>query len=111
MDAERQRRVAENESLFREVNESVERLATGFVGGGEQMQDFLCECGDDACLDRVALRLREYEAVRADPRRFALVPGHEQLEVERVVEDHGRYVVVEKIGTGAKVAEELDPRA
>jgi len=34
--------------------------------------------------------------VRNDPRRFAVVPGHEIAEVEDVVERHEHYAVIEK---------------
>jgi hypothetical protein len=33
------------------------------------------------------------------------------LEVERVVEEHGGYVVVEKFGDARRVATKLDPRS
>jgi hypothetical protein len=37
-----------------------------------------------------------YEAVRANPRRFVLRPGHEIVDAEDVVERSARFVVVEK---------------
>jgi len=48
--------------------------------------------------------------VRAHPRRFFLLATHELLDVERVVERHDDYLVVEKIGEGADIAERTDPR-
>ena len=110
MDAERQRRIAENESLFRDVNERVEDTAERFTIGDDFAQEFLCECGDTACTERMTLTLREYESVRANPRRFGVLPGHEIPEVEHVVEQGDRFFVVEKTGVGGPVAEELDPR-
>jgi hypothetical protein len=56
------------------------------------------------------LTLAEYEHVRARPTHFVLVPTHEIPEVERVVEREAGYVVVEKVGEAARVAEETDPR-
>jgi hypothetical protein len=50
----------------------------------------------DHCLEQVRLTRAEYEAVRADPARFAVVPGHEKPDVERVVEQHAGYFVVQK---------------
>jgi hypothetical protein len=38
----------------------------------------------------------EYEHVRSDNDRFALVPGHENEQIERVMERTERYVVVDK---------------
>jgi hypothetical protein len=43
--------------------------------------------------------------------RFAVTPGHLRPEVERVVEKHRLYWVVEKFGEAAEVAEETDPRS
>jgi hypothetical protein len=57
---------------------------------------FFCECGRDDCRAHIELTVRQYEAVRTDFRRFALLPHHLIPDVERVVEDHGNYVVVEK---------------
>jgi hypothetical protein len=38
------------------------------------------------CNQLVELSVREYEEIRAHPRRFVLVPGHESPDVETVVE-------------------------
>jgi hypothetical protein len=53
----------------------------------------------------------DYERVRADPRRFVVVAGHEVPDAESVVERHPGYLLVEKVGEAASVAEELDPRS
>lgn len=58
-----------------------------------------------------ALTLAEYEHVRATPTNFLLVSGHELPEIERIVERKRAYVVVEKVGEAAKVADEADPRS
>jgi len=106
---ERVRRLAHNEALFREVNETVGRLAATH-GTDSHRYDFLCECSDQRCVQLVTLSLGEYEAVRARGDRFAIVAGHEAPEIERVVERHERYAVVEKLGEGAVIAHQLDPR-
>ena len=52
-----------------------------------------------------------YESVRAYPERFLVLAGHEEVDIERVVEAHGSWVVVEKRpGTPAEVARATDPR-
>ena len=54
----------------------------------------------------------EYEAVRADPHRFVLVPGHEVAGVEVVIERKPDYVVVEKLGeAGRAAARDRHPRS
>ena len=106
---ERARRVASNESVFRDVNERIEESAQRF--GISARATFLCECGDPSCTDPIELTVSEYEHVRAEPARFALRAGHEDLEVERVVETHEAYLVVEKLeGPGYDEAASRDPR-
>jgi len=84
-----------NESLFREVNDRIDDLGADF--GDELPHDFLCECGDTACAEAITLTHIDYQAVRALPIRFIVVPGHENPEIERVVEHHEGYVVVEAL--------------
>jgi hypothetical protein len=112
MDAERARRIAENEALFRDLNEQVGVVAHSFSAGGETRAfDFLCECGDATCAQRVPITLAAYEALRASSVRFAIVPGHDAPEVERVVETHVAYAIVEKMGETAEIARSRDPRS
>jgi hypothetical protein len=70
----------------------------------------ICECSDPACAESLEITPQEYEAVRADRARFVVLKGHEMPEVERVVEDTGRYIVVEKLGAAAEMAQAGDPR-
>ena len=109
MDAERQRRVAENESIFREVNEQVIRALPGAFGAEDYMQ-FVCECAQPSCTELIEMTRPQYETVRANGRRFAIRPGHETAGVERVVESNERFEVVEKLGIAGEVAEQRDPR-
>ncbi len=111
MDVERQRRVALNESAFREVNEQIAGQVAHWFEGAEDLMSFVCECGDGACAETVDLTRAEYESVRAYGERFAIVAGHEILDVERVVERNERFTVVEKVEVGANVARERDPRS
>jgi hypothetical protein len=106
----RQIRIGENEALFRQVNERVSELNRGFSIVLER-GDFLCECGNEACLARVALTPGEYERVRADPTHFVVKPGHMAPDVEDVVYAGAGYEVVRKReGEAAELARESDPR-
>ncbi len=108
MDAEtRARLVAENESLFRDVNERIEEVSGRWEN---EAASFVCECGTRGCSEMVALTLEQYATVREHPARFVVRPGHELLEFERIVEQGDGYTIVEKVGLGAEIAEELDPR-
>jgi hypothetical protein len=72
---------------------------------------FVCECGRLGCTKLIQLTRGEYESVRENPRRFAIVDGHEILEAEEIVERHDRYLVVEKAGDpAAEIVEHTDPR-
>ena len=104
MDDARAERLAMNETLFRDVNEMIRKEQ-------DLQQDdrttFVCECARVACQLRLPVELEEYKEVRSKATRFIVFPGHEQSEIEVVVGgDPPRYLVVEKIGTGAEVAEE-----
>jgi hypothetical protein len=108
---DRARRIAENEALFRDLNEEVGAVAHAFSAVGEERTfDFLCECGDVSCANRVPLTIAAYEELRGSPVQFFVVPGHEIPEVERVVAALEAYLVIEKIGESAAIARERDPR-
>ena len=100
-------RAAQNEALFREANERIEEAAQGFRA---HALEALCECSNPECAETVRLKMEEYAAVRSHGDRFAMVSGHEDPQVERVVDRTDRFVVVEKIGEGGDVARDLDPR-
>jgi hypothetical protein len=93
---DRKRRIEENERLFREVNERVAQLQASFQPGPDP--EWVCECGDETCFEKLAIPIGEYQEVRRRDDWFMIVPGHEKLDVERVVSDRGGYQVVEKDG-------------
>jgi hypothetical protein len=107
----REARAARTQSLFRDVNERVKTINEGFreiLPHG----DWICECADDRCTERVALSPAEYEAVRSDSRRFFVLPGDDHVfrEVEDVIGQHERYWIVEKRGVAGELAARVDPR-
>ena len=105
----REERLAHNEVVFRSLNEQIEGIAIRL--GDDVPYEFVCECATTGCFDRLPLSIAEYEGVRATSTRFVLVPGHEDIEVERVVESRPGYVIVEKDGVAGLVATDADPRA
>jgi hypothetical protein len=106
---ERERRLALNEALARDVNEVVEQVAGDWFGAGEPIE-FRCECIDPGCSAAVRITRSEYLGVRESGRRFVVAPGHEDESVEVVVARVRGYPLVEKTGIGRTVAEETDPR-
>jgi hypothetical protein len=106
MRPEDKQRAAMNEATFRKVNEGME---VGQDPSG--LLSFVCECGRLGCNQLIQLTRPEYEGVRQNSRRFAILDGHELLEVEAVVERHDRYLVVEKVADPeAEIVEHTDPR-
>jgi hypothetical protein len=103
----RDERLAKNEALFRDVNERVRQISAG--DRAEDVTDFLCECVDVECLARVTLSLAAYERVRSDPTHFFMHPGHEDPEIETVIERLEGYVVVEKDPETHHVVQDSDP--
>ena len=91
---EEHERRALNEALFRDVNE---RIAESAERVDANPTEFVCECADPSCTDRVPVTLAEYENVRKQSTTFLLAPGHAEAEIERVVSDRGRFHVVEKV--------------
>jgi hypothetical protein len=109
--ATRDERLASNQALFREVNERVAKVATHFSDNDQEAIDFICECVRADCAELIPMTAAEYEAVRAESTRFAVLPGHEEPKIESIIERRPAYLVIEKQDEAAEVARETDPRA
>lgn len=89
-------RVASNEALFAEANDSIAFVAAGL--DPLPLVPFLCECPDATCCEIAELSLGEYAALRLFAHRFLVscrcrageLPGSE------LVERNERYAVVER---------------
>ncbi len=105
-------RIAANEIRLREINEGAVEANAAHVWSDPPLPSWTCECGDPTCIAPIHLSVDEYEAVRSSAIHFVIRPdpAHVMPEVERVVQREERYWVVEKIGVGAEMSEELDPR-
>jgi hypothetical protein len=107
----REERVAKNEATSREINEKIEDAHEEASQGRDDHIRMVCECGQEECDRLVAITLAEYEQVRSDPRQFVVVRDHVTEDVERMVQETDRFVLVAKRdGTPATVATEEDPR-
>ena len=106
---DRETRIARNEAIARDINEGIEEAMASLSTEGYTRM--LCECGLSDCERKVAISVAEYERTRSDPRRFIVVKEHVIPDVEDVVDETDRFVIVQKHeGTPAEVAEALDPR-
>lgn len=95
---EQMERIARNESAARELNERF------------GLRSFVCECGDLDCTRTVRMPPEVYDSIRHDPRRFFVLPGHEEPEAEDVVIRREDFLVVRKRDEVAGIVTERDPR-
>jgi hypothetical protein len=102
-------RIARTESLFRDVNERIAEVAENL---GSDDAEFVCECADTECGERVEVPLHEYELVREDGARFLVAPGHVEPEYEHVLMRRSEHQVIAKSKDPrlAEAARGLDPR-
>ena len=106
MDDARVSRLAANEAIARQVNEQVEQIAQRLSRDAEPLE-ILCECSLGECTQRLHVPLADYNGVREHDARFMLVDDHIVDEIEKRVGEVGDATVVEKLGEGRQIAEEL----
>lgn len=116
-----ERRLLENEAVFRRHNERVQAQLARFKQMAErdghhslvQRDDlplhFFCECSDENCAKRIVMASDAYRKIHANRRQFIILPGHEVCSVERVVSSQPEYAVVEKFDRPSEDVAELQP--
>jgi len=101
-----QQSIGEYQIAFRDANERIESAAHFALLEGHV--PFICECQAVECMAIVRLTLDEYDAIRANPRRFFNLPGHERVSVgagaETVVSVFDAFTVVDKVGVAGDLA-------
>ena len=105
--SERERRLAENEVAFREINERL-RDEVEAIAGADATFNVLCECSSPACAVRIKVTPAEYESIHADAAQFIVALGHSAPVIETVVGGTDLYDVVRKRGEAADVARAAD---
>jgi hypothetical protein len=109
MESARGVKIAKTESLFRDVNERIAETSERFEA---TEAEFMCECADPGCAERLEVPLAVYEDVRSDGTTFLLNPDHVEPEVEEVVRERSGYAIVKKVdGAVAPIVQRLNPRA
>jgi hypothetical protein len=98
-------RIAKNEEVFRAANRELEQAEKDLGPAADGMLEVLCECGREGCNGVLKLTMSDYNAVHSQEDRFVVLPGHQSDEIERVVEDRGDYVVVDKFGEAEEIVE------
>lgn len=107
---DREQRLARNEAAAREINEGLEEAHED--APSDKYLRMTCECGRDFCDRVIAITTAEYEEIRSDPVQFVVVKEHLIPDIERMVAETDRFVVVAKrAGEPAAVAIDEDPRS
>ncbi|HEX3332034.1 MAG TPA: hypothetical protein VHS27_19070 [Gaiellales bacterium] len=89
-------RAEKNEQAYKDHNERRAALEEDAGVPDDERVPFACECDDPECSRGVDLTIAEYEALAGPADQFVVAPGHEDPDVEVVVEDHGSFLVVSK---------------
>ena len=85
-------RRAENEVVFRQYNEKLERQADSIL----PPENHACECSNEECRTKLELPLTDYQRVHENTRHFVVAEGHLHADIEHTVEHHTAYDVVQK---------------
>ncbi len=103
-----ERRMAENEVLFKKSNQQIpdnlEKLKQAAIAEGHEslLPDtdvplhFYCECSDENCRERIIMKPSEHKALHQNTSQFVVIPGHSVPNVERIIHTTDTYMVVEK---------------
>ena len=89
-------RAEKNEQAFQAHNQRRVQLEESGRSWDEEPMPFVCECDDPGCHRGIELTIGEYERAVRPPNLFVVLPGHEDLEVERVVDARPGYLIVSK---------------
>jgi hypothetical protein len=93
--ADRASRAAQNELVFRAVNEQIVKMTDRFRAQLADI-DIVCECADPSCVGTIRINTDEFAKIERRDATFLVLSGHEDESVERVVERRDGYIVVFK---------------
>ena len=86
-------RAAQNELVFRAVNEQIVKMTDRFRAQLSDI-DIVCECADTSCVGAIRIDTHEFARIERTEGTFLVLPGHADESVEQVVERREAYVVV-----------------
>lgn len=115
-----ERRQIENEMIFRRANEQVsdgldeldamhaEDNNPELMRKDDIQLEFMCECSDEKCKERVTILLSVYQKIHEDRDCFVIRVGHQVEEIEEIVSTGPDYSVVRKNKTIAEPGPNLN---
>lgn len=102
------RRLAENEVLFREFNENVQKRFDEFnaialadkqnelMNKSQMPLHFYCECSDENCRERIEMAPKLYNKIHIQRDVFIIKPSHRVARIEDSIDAHPDYEVIRK---------------
>lgn len=94
-ESQREARAAQNELVFRAVNEQILKMTDRFREALSDI-DIVCECADTKCVGTIRVNSEEFVKFERQEGMFLVLPGHEDESVEQVVGRKKDYVIVWK---------------
>ena len=86
----RETRLVQTEELYRRVNDALAQRTTTDEAA------FLCECSSPYCSEMIELAKDDVEVLHSLPGYYVVAPGHDIPDVEEVVQETERYLIVKK---------------
>ncbi len=93
---ERKQRIVKNELEFRDYNNRRLQVEDVAPTDDEELLPFICECGNEDCIEALAVTAAQFVEAHAAPNRFLVKPGHVYPDVERVIFEQPTFAIVEK---------------
>lgn len=90
-----EQRLIKNELIQRDENEKANQKLHHILNSEDKIL-FICECSRLKCTDRIGLTNRQFYELHRNRKQFVIMPRHETVDVERVVEKTDDYYIVEK---------------
>jgi len=112
--------MVENEVVFRSINkralnyvDELEEIAnddqaTEFLRYDDTALYFHCECADENCRDRISIKPSTLGKIHENNRRFIVLPGHQVMNVEKIIKKLNHYYIVEKYSNPPESATHLN---
>ena len=93
-----ERRLKENEIIFREANQNIQKFIEETTGKLTSVFRFYCECSNQSCREKITMTPAQYKAAQKTNRQFVVLPGHENPKIEKVTKSTACFYKIEKFG-------------
>lgn len=108
MDKLSERRLVENEVIFRESNKAAQEFIENELSvPSDTPLHFYCECSRPECKEHIELSADKYKQLHQNNRQFIVLTGHEITSIEKIIKKEDGFNLIEKYGE-PPTAEELN---